>query len=446
MNRAQALARIEAALAGRALVWLGKRGEDARPLLSLGEFAASFSIMAPIHSTQVESVSVEGLTGVRDEYYNLDVELRAQGETFVRRLAAACTESAVLVAYRPYGFLSMSQGSIPAARYRGISRELFKALDRKPDVELGLRHKAGIETVPWTYVASGTERLTALEEAASRGPVVLRKAIGSGGDGLELITGGDELPASVVAAEGDDIAWSPFLRDYVPVNLGGCVFDDGGVTLHTPSVQLIGLPLCTRLRFSYCGNDYAAAALLEPAALDSLERMSHDAGRWLWGLGYRGAFGLDAMVRGEHVLFTEINPRFQGSSRPSGYLDEQAGLPDIFLDHVAALLGLASYRPPPLRELARNQPLAHVYCYNYRGRFSVMPPTLAVPHDVTAFLEPEAGVQVGYRSALFELEFARRITTGGMSIDPAAAAAVEQALTQVQPVDLAPAHSRAGER
>jgi hypothetical protein len=174
--------------------------------------------------------------------------------------------------------------------------------------------------------------------------------------------------------------------------------------------------------------------------------MSLAIGRWLWGRGYRGAFGLDAMVRGEHVLFTEINPRFQGSSRSSGYLDEQAGLPDIFLDHVSALLGLASYVSPPLRELAQDQTLSHVYCYNYRGQFGVMPRRLAVPDGVTVFLQPDAGVQVSWRSALFELEFARRITADGMSIAPAATAALDQALSQVQPVtELDQVESVAGE-
>jgi hypothetical protein len=439
MDRAQALDRVEAALSGRKLVWLGKRGEDARPLLSLEGFSASFSIIAPLRSTQVESVSIEGLTGIRDEFYSLDGALQGPGEAFAQRLESTCTDSALLFAYRPYGFLLTRPGSAAAAKFLGISRELYRALDRKPNVEQGLRRDAGIETLPWSYVAPGPERLSSLQAAFGQGPIVLRRAVGSGGDGFELINVPDQLAGSELAQEDDEIAWSPFVRDYVPVNLGGCVFDDGGVTLHTPSVQLVGLPLCTQLPFAYCGNDYAAAGLLAPAALDSLERMSLAAGRWLWSKDYRGAFGLDAMVRNEDVLFTEINPRFQGSSRPSGYLDEQAGLPDIFLDHLAALLGLPSYLSPPLRELAREQRLAHVYCYNYLGGESLVPPALAVPDGVTAYLEPAAGVHVGFRSALFELEFARQITSDGLSIDEDAAAAVEGALGQARPItELAP--------
>jgi hypothetical protein len=47
---------------------------------------------------------------------------------------------------------------------------------------------------------------------------------------------------------------------------------------------------------------------------------------------------------------------------------------------------------------------------------------------------------------LFELEFARRITADGMSIDPAATAALDQALSQVQPVtELDQVDSVAGE-
>jgi hypothetical protein len=50
MDREQALAVVEQALGGRRIVWLGKRGEDAMPLLHLDAFIACFSIMAGLRA------------------------------------------------------------------------------------------------------------------------------------------------------------------------------------------------------------------------------------------------------------------------------------------------------------------------------------------------------------------------------------------------------------
>jgi hypothetical protein len=60
-------------------------------------------------------------------------------------------------------------------------------------------------------------------------------------------------------------------------------------------------------------------------------------------------------------LFTEINPRFQGSTHASSQLSSEAGESCLFLDHLAAVLGLGRPRPRPLREIARGlPPLAHL--------------------------------------------------------------------------------------
>src|SRR5205085_7226763 len=114
--------------------------------------------------------------------------------------------------------------------------------------------------------------------------------------------------------EDELMAVAPYMAKAVPLNVGACAFADGAVSVHAPSVQLIGLPECTEQRFGYCGNDFGAVAALERAGLDTLDTMVRSAGRWLVERGYRGAFGLDALIDGPDVLLTEINPRFQGSS------------------------------------------------------------------------------------------------------------------------------------
>jgi hypothetical protein len=212
------------------------------------------------------------------------------------------------------------------------------------------------------------------------------------------------------------------------------------VTLHTPSLQLIGLPQCTPLRLGYCGNDWAAAKALEPRALEALERMGQAAGGWLGRRGFRGAFGLDAMVCGANVLFTEINPRFQGSSRISATIEEQAGLPDIFLDHLMAWLGLPSYGRPPLSELARQQrATAQIICYNLDLGLVRLPERLAVPEDVSQGLLPATDVTVGHNSAMFALSFEKQVTGDGISVYPEVAAIVAGARREVLPASPASA-------
>jgi hypothetical protein len=425
---------VEDALAGRRLVWLGKRGEDAAPLLRLSQFSASFSIYAPLQSRAVHVLSVESLTGVRDEAFSLDGAISDEGKPFLSALLDACGGPSVLMAYRPYGFLWASEGSTLLPHYLGGTHDGYVRLEDKPSVEQSLVQESDIECVPWTYLPQTPDRRRQLELAARSGPIVLRANVSSGGEGLELIKDACQLSESNLLAEEEMLAWSPYLADYVPVNLAGCVFGDGGVTLHTPSLQLIGLPQCTPLALGYCGNDYAAIKHLEPAGLKELECIGQAAGRWLWRRGYRGAFGLDAMVRDGHALFTEINARFQGSSRLSAAMDEQAGRPDIFLDHLMALFGMASYESPSLLEQVLQQTsAAQVICYNLERENVRLPPRLSLPEGVTASLLPAEGVAVDHNSAMFALTFDQPVTSDGLSTYPEVTAIVEGALREVRP-------------
>jgi hypothetical protein len=55
-------------------------------------------------------------------------------------------------------------------------------------------------------------------------------------------------------------------------------------------------------------------------------------------------------------LFTEINPRFQGSTHASCRLSIEAGEACLMLEHVAAWLGMPSPETRPLRELVAGTP------------------------------------------------------------------------------------------
>ena len=92
------------------------------------------------------------------------------------------------------------------------------------------------------------------------------------------------------------LAASRYLDPHIPLNINACVFQDGTVTLHGPSVQLIGIPDLTRRTFGYCGNDFGAIRHLDPRFVKEFEKMVLKVGGWLWSQGYLGAFGVDALV------------------------------------------------------------------------------------------------------------------------------------------------------
>ena len=146
----------------------------------------------------------------------------------------------------------------------------------------------------------------------------------------------------------------------IPVNIGATVWHDG-VTMRHPSVQLIGISECTTRPFGYCGNDFGQAAELEAGTLDAIEAAVQTIGRWLRRYDYLGTFGVDFLVHDGVPLFTEINPRFQGSSHASSQLSSEAGESCLFLDHLAAMLGHGAPQSRSLRQTAREVPaFAHL--------------------------------------------------------------------------------------
>jgi hypothetical protein len=431
MDRTRAVAAIEDSLGERKLLWLGKRGEDVRSLLAIEQFAGAFTLIAPLRSDAVQALAIETLTGRREDGYDVD-RLDSHAAMELRRaMMEACTSPAAIVAYQPYRFLWSPEAEGILSAYLGGGHEDFLKLQSKPLVEQELRKQFGMPCAPWEYLRRSPQRQSLLAAALQAGPLVLRADVSSGGDGFELIRTEEALAASALLAREDEIAWAPYL-DHVPLNVSGCVFPDGGVTLHTPSVQLIGMPCCTRWRFGYCGNDFGAIKDLEPDQLLALDRMVRDAGAWLAGRGYVGAFGLDAMVHEGRVVFVEINPRFQGSSRVSAMLDERMGVPDVYLDHVMACLGLDSYETPPLHELARQQgTVSHVTCFNTGKAEATVTATPHVPAQATVSLAPAPEIAVVPGSLLFSLEFGQRVTDDGQSLYPEARSVVEEALRVV---------------
>jgi hypothetical protein len=100
---------------------------------------------------------------------------------------------------------------------------------------------------------------------------------------------------------------------------------------------------------------------VDPQIVTMIEDSTRRIGGWLRRHGYRGSFGVDYLVHDGKPLFTEVNPRFQGSTHLSCHISVRQGESCLMLEHLAALLGLPCPPQVPLRDRVRDAPdLAHV--------------------------------------------------------------------------------------
>lgn len=424
MTAESRLRSLEAALHGRSLVYFGTRGSDAEPFLRLQNFASLFSLIAPLDASSVSEISLERETGARVELdsYNLDLDPRPIIGDLRRRLLQLFDRPSAVIPYRPCAFLSSAWfPRSDRVLYLGLFHEAQACFEHKPWVESQLA-RAGVRVLPWHYWADSDRPL--LREWAARQPLVLRANRTDGGLGVQLLNCPTALETQWPPHNDGFLAAAPYLNTAIPLNVNACVFADGSVTMHGPSLQIIGVPTLTRRTFGYCGNDFGAISELDDVILDDFETMTRHTALWLHEKGYRGAFGIDALLFEGRLYLTEINPRFQGSSRLSARLDAELDRADVFLEHTAAMLGMTPPPPTPLRELARSQgPWAHMILHNlFDEPVSVAPTSDSVGREYR--LEPDTTTNVLPEAVAFEVVVEQAVTRDGKSLIPAADAIV----------------------
>lgn len=357
VTRQQMIRALQERLGARKLVWVGTRGHDAAGLMELPQFSESYAIIAPLGSLSLSvDFALEQVSGRRVDLdtYKIDDDRMSPAQTLRRCLLSSLNEPAVVVAYRPFALLSaLCYPRSDFVTYLGMFHERQATFEHKPWVESELR-KVGVPIIPWRYFAN-EDRAQLEELVRALGTVVLRTNRSDGGAGLRVVSGREEIIDWIPQTRDGFFGAAPFLHSHIPLNVNACIFRDGRVTLHPPSVQLIGIEGCTRRSFGYCGNDFAAIKEIESGVIVELESITMKTARWLHSQGFLGAFGLDALVHEGQVLLTEINPRFQGSSLLSARLDKRLGRPDLFSCHLAAYLNLSAPGPISLKDLVRNQ-------------------------------------------------------------------------------------------
>lgn len=350
VNRRDLLAGVSRALGDRELVWFGTRGDDVESIADLPELTAVFSIISAYAlRSRIRSGSLEQLSGIRVDLDAFEIDDLPHDPPVDRLrdlLLRALAPRTAVATYRPSRFLSaVAFARRGSCRYLGMFKDHAAAFEHKPWVETAVAD-LGIPHIPWTYVAD-SEQLTTLR-FFDRGPVMLRRSRTSGGVGLTRVEDPGELARCWPAEDEAYVSVAPFIEAATPINVGAVVWRDG-ITIHPASLQLIGVSELTRRPFGYCGNDFGAFRQLDGVQVRDIEDAVLKVGTWLGERGYRGAFGVDFLID-EHgrPLFTEVNPRFQGSTHASAEISVQAGESCVLLEHLGALLGLPS---PPSRTL-----------------------------------------------------------------------------------------------
>lgn len=433
---------VRKAVGDRRLIWFGIRGEDGEPLLQLPQFAGSFAITAPLHAASLSAfstVTYEELAGSRPDLDRFDVDL-AQTEAaaeFRRRLLREVSGRCVVVTYRPASFVSaLAFAMAETMTLAGLFKDRQAAFEHKPWVETSLARR-GLPMLHWRYVAD--EQRGRAKRLLADGPLVLRASRTSGGVGIVHADSEEDIDAFWPPQPDHFVAVTRFVDSAVPLNVSGCVFVDGTVKLHPPSVQLIGVESLTDRRFGYCGNDFGAATMLDVRALEQLDLVAREVGRWLHEERYIGAFGVDALLEDETVFFLEVNARFQGSSALSAQIARELDVADLFLDHVAASLGLPASSPGlSVVEWSSRQPsVAHAVVHNTEARpLTITDPPPRLPSGFKLTLTPPPGVQVEPGGVLGRFTTRGGITNSGMSIAPDAdrvASLIRASFAQAEP-------------
>jgi len=419
MDRAHRLSEIRRRLNGRKIVWFGTRGADAQPLLAFSEFSAVFSQIAPLDAVSVgNELCLETMKNERVDLnrYSIDADHSPEVKQMHRRLIKALRDPSVLVAYRPCSFLASAYyPRSETCEYLGLFHERQAAFEHKPWVETELR-RHGIRVIPWKYFDD--EDQLGLEESLEAGPMVLRANRTDGGAGLTLVRDEGQLALDRPMHYDGFLAASPLLAPIIPLNVNACVFRDGNVSLHAPSVQLVGVRACTERPFGYCGNDFARIADLDDAMLGAFEEMALKVGRWLASEGYVGVFGIDGLIYDGKVFLAEINARFQGSSPVAAQLADQLGRSNLFLDHLSAFLNIEAGPRMSLRDQAHEQPrIAQVIAYN-RGPVRVRRRSDARSdgEEVHCKLLPGEQVDVDPEGMLFKIVVPGPATDDGLTL------------------------------
>jgi hypothetical protein len=222
---------------------------------------------------------------------------------------------------------------------------MSELLNRKTWVRRRLK-ALGVPVIPGDEVRLSPDLFSGLVHRYGM-PLVVSLDQSAAGSGVHLIESEQQFRAVAAANLGAPASVMQYI-DGKSMSLTGVRTQDY-VILGEPSLQVIGQPSLTNLSFGWCGNDFSGEHLTDHE-VEQMRDMQTRIGEWLGELrvgdqkGFHSIFGVDYISDGENVYFTEINPRFLGTTALVADRQQEMGkipvsffhlvphLPDVYLD------------------------------------------------------------------------------------------------------------------
>lgn len=287
-------------------------------------------------------LSTEKLSGVRT-----DSGMHELGSFLDEGLGALheiAPESGVLC-YQASEQVERAAGRYPGLRLLNPPATLVALLNRKTWVRREMQ-ALGVPVIPGVEVRLAPSLVPALVRRHGL-PLVVSFDDSAAGAGVHLVSDEAQFRDLAETHHGAAATVMPYI-DGRSLSMPGVVAR-GQVLLGEPSLQIIGEPALSPFRFGWCGNDFSGSLLCEDEVVQ-MRAIVERVGRWLATLdvagerGFRGIFGIDFISDGRRIYFTEINPRFLGTTAlmadrqrelgriPVSFLHLVPFLPDVEID------------------------------------------------------------------------------------------------------------------
>ncbi len=208
--------------------------------------------------------------------------------------------------------------------------------------------KIGVPTPPGEIAAFGNLSFDYLARKYGL-PFVVQYPLSGGGKGTFFIRSKHDLvtmrQSLIALAKGridgyQELVISRFIKGPSP-SVTGCA-TRWGIFATAPQYQILSMPeLYNRSQGAglFCGHDWSSSHFSE-AVRRQIGEAVEKTGRYLYGIGYRGIFGLDFIMdeKTKRVYTVECNPRLLGSLPTLTMAQVRNGEPPILAFHILEFL------------------------------------------------------------------------------------------------------------
>ncbi|MFA5856148.1 MAG: ATP-grasp domain-containing protein [Candidatus Pacearchaeota archaeon] len=356
------------------VIWLGLRPGDYKSISYAypnGVASTRFGKDTIRTSREYDFISVEQITQTRTDS-SLD-EISPYLNDFLEQYKG---DNVHIVAYHSIPSLERIVSKFPQIRILNSPASLKVKLDNKSFV----RDELQKFQVPFPPGHNGTMTESAYDSVAKDYglPFFIQFNDAASGSGSFLINNQNNFLEVLERFNNQPAIFMKFINGKsLNMNL---VRTNNFTVLSEPSFQIIGDSGCTTRRFGYCGNDFNIESKINENELNQIDSIALNVGDWVGSQGYRGVFGIDFISDGKNVYFTEVNPRFQGSTALLTDQHLEIGKLPLTMFHLVPFLEDVSIIPSSLKEYnqdRRNIKASQILIHNTLGRDCILKSSLS---------------------------------------------------------------------